>query len=384
MLLAGVTCAATLFLGVADAEDSAPKTDKYWVYIGTYTGPKCKGIYRLVLDTTTGKLTDGELAAEVVNPSFLAIHPSRHFLYAVSEVSEFGGKPTGSVTAFTLDPASGKLNKLNSLSSGGDGPCHLVVDREGKHVLVANYAGGNASVLSIGPDGRLRTSTGFAQHKGSSVNKERQEAAHAHSINLDPAGHTAVVADLGLDKVMVYKYDSAKGTITPADPPFVATAPGAGPRHFAFHPSAPFAYAINELDGTVLPLRFDAEHGRFTAMKPVATLSEPFKPEYTTAEVQVHPSGRFLYGSIRGQNSIAIFTIDQKTGELSPAGHQATGIKTPRNFGIDPTGKFMIVANQDSDSLVVFRINPQTGALTPTGQQVPVPSPVCVKFVPRQ
>jgi 6-phosphogluconolactonase len=376
--LAGATCAAAVLFAASAAGEAPEKPGKQWVYIGTYTGGKSKGIYRFELDTATGELTGGELAAEVVNPSFLAIHPSHRFLYSVSEVDR-----SAAVTAFALDPASGKLTLLNSQPTGGDGPSHIVVDRTGKCALTANYAGGSATVLPIGPDGRLGRATDLVKHKGSSVNKERQEAPHAHSINVDPSNHFAVVADLGIDKVMVYRLDPDKGKLTPNDPPFVATAPGAGPRHFAFHPTAPFAYVINELDCTVLPLAFDAKNGSFKPMPAVNTLPVPFKPEYTTAEVQVHPSGRFLYGSVRGQNSIAIFAIDQKTGALTPAGHQSQGIKTPRNFGIDPTGTFLIVANQDGDNLVVFRIDPRTGALQPTGHKADVPMPVCVKFVPR-
>ena len=379
-----IACLAAAVLGMAGGPVSAAAPGKWWVFIGTYTGPKSKGIYRFAFDPATGALTGGELAAEAISPSFLAVHPSHRFLYAVNEVDDFGGKRTGGVSAFALDPATGKLTPLNSQPSGGDGPCHLVVDRAGKHVLVANYAGGSATVLPIGPDGRLGKATSVVQHHGSSVNKERQEAAHAHSINLDPANPFAVVADLGLDQVKVYKYDAQAGTLTPGDPPFVATAAGAGPRHFAFHPSAPFAYVINELNCTVLPLAFDAAKGTFTPMKAVTTLPGSFSPEYTTAEVQVHPSGHFLYGSNRGHNSIAVFAIDPRSGELTAAGHQGHEIKTPRNFGIDPTGTFLIAANQDSDSLVVFRIDPKTGALTPAGHKVEVGSPVCVKFVQQE
>lgn len=359
------------------------KDGKLWVFVGTYTGGKSKGIYRFALDPESGALTGGELAAESANPSFLAIHPTRRFLYAVSEIGDFAGKKTGAVSAFALDPATGKLTALNQKPSGGDGPCHLVVDRAGKHVLVANYGGGSASVLPIGAEGRLGEASAFVQHKGTGPNKQRQEGPHAHSINLDPAGRFAVVADLGLDKVLVYAYDGAKGTLTPNDPPSVATAPAAGPRHFAFHPSAPFAYVINEMDSTVLALRYDADKGKFERLGAVSTLPTGFKGDTSTAEVQVHPSGRFLYGSNRGHDSIAIFGIDPKTGALTPTGHQSEGIKVPRNFGIDPTGTFLLVANQASDSLVVFRIDPKTGALRPTGYRAAVPMPVCVKFVPQ-
>jgi 6-phosphogluconolactonase len=354
-----------------------------WVFVGTYTDGNSKGIYRFAFDPNTGKLTGGELAASSANPSFLAVHPGRRFLYAVNEDGDFGGKHAGAVSAYALDPAGGKLTFLNHQPSGGDGPCHLVVDRAGKHVLVANYGGGSVSVLPVGEDGRLGQATAFVQHHGSSVNRQRQEAAHAHSINLDRDNRFAVVADLGLDKVLVYRYGADKGTLTPNDPPSFATAPGAGPRHFAFHPSAPFAYVINELGSTVTALAYDAAKGTSTPLQTVSTLPAGFKGENGTAEVQVHPSGRFLYGSNRGHDSIAAFVIDPKSGTLTPVGIYAEGIKTPRNFGIDPTGTFLIVANQTSHSLVVFRIDPKTGALHPTGQRASVPTPVCVKFVPQ-
>jgi 6-phosphogluconolactonase len=375
---------ATVLLALAaplvPPSEEAPAGGKYWIFIGTYTGDKSKGIYRVEIDAATGKLSEAELAAETPSPSFLAIHPSLKFLYAVGEVDEFGGKKSGGVAAFALDARTGKLTALNQKPSGGSGPCHLVVDRAGRHVLVANYGGGSASVLPIGPDGRLGDATAFVQHKGSSLNKERQEAPHAHSINLDPANHFAFVADLGLDKVMVYRYDPDKGTLRPNDPPAASLEPGAGPRHFAFHPDGKHAYVINELAQTVTPFRYDPQHGTLTSLKSVSTVAEPVKGN-STAEVVVHPSGKFLYGSNRGHNSIAVFTVNSQTGELTPAGHQTRDINIPRNFNIDPSGKLLVVANQDGDSLVVFRINPTTGALEPTGHTAHVGKPVCVKFV---
>jgi 6-phosphogluconolactonase len=381
--LAGVICAAAVLpSGAAHGASEAP--GRLWVYVGTYTDGKRKGVYRFEFDPASGELTGGELAATAVNPSFLAVHPSRCFLYAVNEVLNFAGKPTGGVSAFALDPANGKLTHLNSQPSEGSDPCHLVVDRAGNHVLVANYGGGSAAVLPVGGDGRLGPATAVVHHKGVGVNRQRQEAPHAHSVNLDAANRFAVVADLGLDRVLVYHYDANKGALTPNEPRFVPTAPGAGPRHFAFHPSAPFAYVINELDSTVVALAYDAAKGTFKPLQTVSTLPLGFKGESGTAEVQVHPSGRFLFGSNRGHDSIAVFAIDPNAGTLTPAGHTAEGIKTPRNFGIDPTGQFLIVANQGSDSLVVFRIDPQTGIPRPTGHRVDVPAPVCVKFVRRQ
>jgi 6-phosphogluconolactonase len=376
---------AVAWAGLLPADTAADKAKgprKSWVYLGTYTGPKSKGIYRCELDLETGKLTPADLVAETTNPSFLAIHPGGRYLYAVGEVDELDGKKkSGGVSAFGIDPETGKLTLLNQKSSGGGGPCHVVIDMAGKHVLVANYSGGNAAVLAVGADGKLGEQTGFAQHKGSSVNKSRQEAPHAHSINLDPANRRAFVADLGLDKVLVYKFDPKKGTLEPNDPPALKTAAGAGPRHFAFHPTGKFAYVINELDSTIDALQYDATTGTLTALQTLSTLPKGYKGNTSTAEVQVHPSGKFVYGSNRGHNSIVAYSVDQKTGKLTYVGHQGAGVKIPRNFGIDPTGKFLLVANQDGDSVVVFRIDQETGALKATGNSIEVPSPVCVKFL---
>ncbi len=358
-----------------------PKVEKLWVYVGTYTGAKSKGIYRSELDPATGKLTTPVLAGESTNPSFLAIHPNRRFLYAVNEVGNFGGKKSGAVSAFAIDPKTGDLSLLNQQPSGGADPCHVIVDKQGKNVLVANYNGGSVSVLPIDADGKLKEATAFIQHQGSSVNKQRQAAPHAHSINLDAANRFAFVADLGLDKVMIYKFDAAKGTLTANDPPSASVAPGSGPRHFAFHPSGKFAYVISEMLSTVTPFSYDAEAGTLKPLTSISTLPKDFKGEKSTAEVQVHPSGKFLYGSNRGHNSIAIFAIDEKTGELTLVGHQSEKIKTPRNFAIDPTGTYLLVENQTGDSIVVFRIDQKTGELAPTGTVVEVGSPVCVKMM---
>jgi 6-phosphogluconolactonase len=362
---------------------SLQRPQKYWAYVGTYTAPgKSQGIYHFDFDAATGELKNRALAGEVKNPSFLAIHPSRKFLYAVGELDKFQGKAGGAVTAFSIDPKTGDLTLLNQQSSGGAGPCHLVVDKAGKHVLAANYSGGSVCVMPISGDGKLGTATDFQQHHGSSVNKQRQEGPHAHSVNLDAANHFAIVADLGLDKVLIYKYDADKGSLSPNDPPATEIEPGSGPRHFAFHPDGHHAYAINELTSTVTALDYDAEKGTLKPIQTVSTLPQGYSGDTTCAEVQVHPSGKFLYGSNRGHNSIASFTIDEKTGRLTPSGHQGQDIKTPRNFAIDPTGNFCLVANQDADSIVVFRINQETGQLTPTGHKVTVAMPVCIKFMP--
>jgi 6-phosphogluconolactonase len=365
-----------------------PKADtpgKVWVFVGTYTGPKSKGIYRLEMDEATGALSEPQVAAQTANPSFLAIHPSQKFLYAVGEVSDFGArKKSGAVVAFSLDPATGELIELNKQSSQGAGPCHLVVDAGGKHVLVANYGGGSASVLPIGEDGKLGDVCSSAQHSGNSVNKARQSEPHAHSINLDKDNRHVFVADLGLDRVMIYRYQRDKGGLTSNDPQSATVTPGSGPRHFAFHPDGKHAYVINEMANTITVFDYDAETGSLTSKQTVTTLPVTFRGESSTAEILVHPSGKWVYGSNRGHNSIAVFRVDPKTGKLVPTGFQNTGIKTPRNFNIDPSGKFLVVANQDGDSLVVFAIDPMTGALRPTPHKVTVPSPVCVKFVEKK
>lgn len=356
--------------------------DRFWVYIGTYTGGKSKGIYLFEMDMATGALKPHGVVGEVADPSFLALHPNSRFLYAVNEIGDFQGTKSGAVSAFALDAKTGRLTFLNQQSSRGSGPCHLVVDRAGKNVLVANYGGGSVAVLPIGADGRLGEATAFVQHEGKSANPQRQEGPHAHAIQVDPANRFALSPDLGLDKILIYRFDAAQGALTPNQPPAAAVAPGAGPRHLAFHPSGRFAYVINELNSTVTAFEYDAERGALKEIQSLSTLPEGFHGVNWTAEVQAHPSGKFLYGSNRGHDSIALFAIDAETGRLRYIGCEPTQGKTPRNFGIDPTGTYLIAANQQSDTLVVFRIDSETGRLTPTGQTAEAPMPVCVKFLP--
>lgn len=373
----------TLFLTIASSGPRPARAEPgaagaVTVFVGTYTGTGSKGIYRFEFDPDSGEAGAPRLAAETTSPSFLAIDRAGRFLYAVNEVESFRGQPGGTVSAFAIDPKDGALTALNTEPTGGGGPCHLVVDKAGRHVLAANYGGGSVVVLAVGADGRLGDRTAFVQHKGSSVDPGRQKEPHAHSINLDAANAFAFVADLGLDKVLVYKFDPGAGTLTPNDPAAAATPPGSGPRHFAFHPTGKYAYAINELNSTVTAWTYD--RGRLTDLQTITTLPAGFRGENYPAEVQVHPSGRFLYCSNRGHNSIAAYTIDPDTGKLTFVETEGQGVKNPRAFGIDPTGAFLIVANQDADSLAVFRIDLKTGALTPTGRTVKVSKPVCVKF----
>ncbi len=304
-------------------------------------------------------------------------------MYAVSEVSEAkaGGKPTGAVVAFSVEPKTGKLKMLNQQSSEGAGPCHLVVDAAGKNVLVANYSSGSCAVLPVLEDGKLGVATAAIQHMGKSV-KPNQQTPHAHSINLDAANRFAFVADLGLDKILIYKFDAGKGSLTANEPPFVELAPGSGPRHFAFHPTGKYAYVINEIALTVTAFTYDASRGSLQEIQTISTLPEGFKgSNLSTAEVVVHPSGKFVYGSNRGHDSIVIYSVDAGTGKLKYVGNQSTGGKTPRNFAIDPTGTWLLAENQGSGTILVFQIDQKTGELKPTAHKLEVTSPVCVRMV---
>ncbi len=358
--------------------DETPK--KLRVYIGSYSSPTSLGIYLSELDLATGALTDAKLAGKVVSPSFLAIHPTKKFLYAVSEISDRGGKKTGGVSAFAIDPASGELTLLNAESSEGGGPCHVSVDSSGKNVLVANYGGGSVASYHLGADGKLSPAVSAIQHHGSSVNPQRQKEPHAHSFNFDPQGRYAFAADLGLDQVLIYKVDAETGKLTPNDPPFVKVAPGAGPRHFAFHPTGKYAYVINEIGNTVTAFSYDAERGRLTEIQTISTLPADYKDVSHTAEVVVHPSGNYVYGSNRGHDSLAVYTVDAATGKLTLWEIAPTGGKTPRNFNVDPTGQFVLVGNQDNDTISVHRVGAD-GKLKLLRNDVRAPKPVCIKFV---
>ena len=381
-LLSALAVLATASALIPTASSADEAKGKLTVYVGTYTsGSKSKGIYRMTFDPATGELSEPAVAAETANPTFLAIHPTGKYLYAVNEIENFGKskKRVGGVGAFAIDDKGG-LSFLNAESSGGGGPCHLITDKAGKNVLVANYGGGSCAVLPIGTDGKVSEATSFVQHKGSSIDKGRQEGPHGHSINLDKANKFAFVADLGLDKILIYKFDGKKGTIAPNDPPHVATPEGGGPRHFTFHPNGKFAYTNNEMGSSVTAMTYDAEAGKLEPIQTITTLPKPTKGN-STAEVLVHPSGKFLYCSNRGHNSIAMYAIDPETGKLTAKGNQGEGINVPRNFVFAPGGKFCLVANQDGHSVIVFRVNAETGALEPTKVKVEVQAPVCLRFL---
>ena len=347
------------------------------IYLGTYTRGRSEGIYLARMDAGSGRITVDRLVAEVENPSFLALDPARAHLYAVSEVDDFAETDGGGVVAYAIG-ADGGLRELNRQPSHGAAPCHLTVDASGRYVLVANYTGGNAAVLPILADGSLGPATEVVQHTGSGPNAQRQERPHVHSVTLDAANRFAMVADLGIDRVVGYRFDAERGTLTPAEVAGVHARPGAGPRHFDFHPDGRRAYVINELDSTLTALAYDPATGSLESTGTVSTLPPGYLDDNSCADVHVHPSGRFVYGSNRGHDSIAVFAIE--SGALTPVQHQSTLGRIPRNFAIDPSGRFLIAANQESDSLVTFAIDSGTGRLTPAGVPVDAPVPVCVRF----
>jgi len=376
-----------LFALLPLAVDGKPKDDtgkeKYLVYVGTDTKPEGsgKGIYGYHYDSASGKLVSIGLAAETANPSFLAVHPNRRFLYAVNEVTHYKGQSSGAVSAFAIDHKTGKLTLLNEVSSRGSDPCHLNVDKTGKFVLVANYNGGNLAVFPILESGGLGEASAFVQHTGHGANPQRQEGPHAHYINVSADNRFAVAADLGLDEILIYRFDPNKGTLAANDPRFVSLNPGAGPRHFVFSPGGTFAYVINEMQSTVTAFAYDADRGQLHSLQTISTLPKDFAGPNDDAEIQVHPSGKFLYASNRGHDSIAVFAIDPSKGTLTALQYVSTQGKVPCNFEIDPSGSRLLVANQKSDNIVIFRIDPNTGRLAPSGDVLHVPSPVCVKFV---
>ena len=359
------------------------------IYVGTYTGQKSKGIYLFQMKTSDDPnipqyvtVTPLGLVAETPNPSFLEIDPRRRILFCVNEIDTFEGKKSGAVSAFSINSASGKLTLLNQRSSGGAGPCHLVLDKEGKYLLVANYNSGSVSVLPVAPDGKLGEATDVKQHTGKSVHPDRQKGPHAHCVTLSPDNQFAFVCDLGLDKVMIYKFDPRAGKLTPNEPAFTALKPGAGPRHMVFHSSGTFAYVINELDSTVTAFAYDAKMGALKELQTISTLPGFYDGPNTTAEIAVHPSGKYLFASNRGQNSVVLFNIDPDKGTLSYVEDQSTYGATPRHFGMDIAGKHLAVANQDSNSILILRVDPANARLKPAGNVVETPSPACAMFLP--
>ncbi len=352
------------------------------VFIGTYTSGQSQGIYSARFDEERGTLDSVKLAVRVSNPSFLALHPNGRFLYAVGELDKFQGKPSGAVNAFRLDDGSGTLELINQQPSGGTGPCHVSLSPSGKSLLVANYGSGSVASYAITENGGLTPPVTVIQHHGSSVNHERQSGPHGHFIQTDAAGKLALACDLGLDQVLIYRLEDAQARLTPNEPPFVSVTPGAGPRHLAFHPSGRWVFLVTEMGSTVTPFSYDSASGRLTAGATLSTLPTTFKGHSSGAEVQVHPSGHFVYTSNRGCDSISVFRFHDDTGKLNFITSTPCGGKTPRHFALSPYGRWLLVENQDSNSIVIFKVDPQTGELSRNGESVELGAPVCLLFAP--
>lgn len=361
---------------------TAAAGDNYLVYFGTYTGAKTgsKGIYVSKFNAATGELGAPEIAAETGSPSFLEIHPSKKFIYAVGEM----GTPTakgGGVTSFTVSLPSGKLTQINQVSAVGQGPCHVNIDKAGKLAMVANYGSGSCASYAIKDDGSLSEAASFHQHQGSGPNKGRQAGPHAHSANFSPDNQFAFVCDLGLDRVKIYKIDPATGKTEPHGEGVVAA--GSGPRHFAFHPNGKFAFVNNEMGMSETTFAYDAGKGALSEVSTASTIPEADRSQkgLSTAETRVHPNGRFVYVSNRGHNTIAVFSCDAATGKLTRLENVNCEGKTPRNFNLDPSGKWLIVAHQDGNSVALFKVDSETGKLTFTGKKLEVGGPCCVRFL---
>jgi len=350
------------------------------VYIGTYTSDRSLGVYAFRFNAAAGSLEPLGIAAATPNPSFLAVSVDGRFLFAVNERSDFGGARSGSVTSFAIDGRTGKLKELSIQASRGADPCHLALDRTGKFLAVANYTGGSVAVLPVGGDGVLAPAVTVIQHEGRGVDPKRQEGPHAHQVLFSADNRFLIVADLGLDQLVVYRFDAASGALARHEPAGTSLPPGVGPRHIAFHPDGSRAYVINELASTITSLRWDARAGAFRSGPSVSTLPPGFTGSNTTAEIEIHPGGRFLYGSNRGHDSIAVFAVGSQ-GELNFSGHQASTGKTPRHFALDESGRWLLAANQDSGTLALFRVDPRSGTLTPEGEPVTAGTPVCVLFL---
>jgi 6-phosphogluconolactonase len=364
-----------ILIGILLACVSAQAAE-YLVYAGTYTRQGSKGIYAFRFETSSGKITSLGVAAETPNPSFLIEHPGHKFVFAANE----GG--AGTVSSFAVDSKSGKLTPINQVSSKGSGPCHLAIDRTGRWIVVANYNDGTVALLPVAADGKLGEAVFSEKHTGSSANPSRQRGPHAHDAVFTADNRYVLLADLGLDKIFVYRFDAEKGTMTANDPPAGSVAAGAGVRHMVFHPNGRVLYSINELNSTVTAFQFDAAKGTLTEFQSLSTLPENFKGNSSTAEIALNRAGTVLYGSNRGHDSIALFTVDPQRFTLMAGGHAPVLGRTPRHFTLDPTGQYLFSANQDSSSITMFKVHPNTGQLTPWGNVIEdAPLPVCVLFV---
>ena len=368
---------AALFAGCSFAQKNS---NEHYLLVGTYTQGKSEGLYTYKFNSVTGDFSYVSVAKNCKNPSYLAVSPNEKYVYAVNETNSknsFGGH----VTAFSFNRQNGILSEVNKQSSGGNDPCYITVDKSGKWVVIANYSSGTVSVLPIKKDGSLDSAVTVIQHEGTGVNSDRQEGPHAHSTVLSRDNDYLFAQDLGIDKIMIYAFNNKTGQLTPAPTPYVEVEPGAGPRHFDFHPNNKYAYLIEELTGSISVYNYQG-HGQLALIQNISALPPDYTGPVGSADIHVSPDGKFLYASNRGEsNTIAILKINQQTGMLTLVGHQSTLGKTPRNFNFDPSGNFLLAANQNSDDVVIFKRDKQTGLLTDTGKKIEVGNPVCIKWI---
>lgn len=341
-----------------------------------------KGIHAYNFDVDTGALSELFVNEDIRNPSYLCFDPKREFLYCVNEYKEFNGQPTGALSAFKIDGDSGRLMFLNQQPSHGTDPCHLITDKTGKYIFVANFASGSVSMFPINDDGSLGDACCVVQQEGTSIHPVRQQGPHAHAVEISNDNRFAFVPELGGDQLIIYKIDLENGKIIPNEKQTaIDMVPGAGPRQLVMHPNSKYAYLINELNSTMTAYKYDAADGMFEEINTLSTLPEGFdRTKSSCAEVQISPDGKYLYGSNRGHNSVAIYRIGDD-GSITMVGHEGTGGEIPRNFEIDPSGAFVAAANQDTGNIVMFRRDPATGEMTPTGSVVEVGTPICVRFL---
>jgi 6-phosphogluconolactonase len=347
------------------------------LYVGTYAAPEAAGIFIYHWDDTSGRLDLRDQVTGEANPTYLAVHPSGRYLYAVNEVPEFQGEPGGGVSAFAVQGPSGKLTLLNRRGSQGKGPCHLTTDREGRFLMVANYDSGSLALYGLEADGSLSAACHVVQHAGRGADPARQEGPHVHSITPTPENRFALSCDLGIDRVRVYRLDAGRRQLKLHGE--TAVSPGAGPRHLAFHPAGRHLYLLNELAATLSVHAYTPENGALAQLQTLSMLPEGYQGPNTSAAVAVHPGGRYVYGSNRGHDSIVIYEVDETTARLTLVGHEPARGKTPRDLVIDPTGSWLLAANQDSHTVVTFQIDGGTGRLS-YQQQTEIPSPACMKF----
>jgi 6-phosphogluconolactonase len=372
--------AAGLGVLVGFAASARAEDPSCWVYFGTSATDASRGIYVSKLDEETGTLSPARRAADKSDSVFMVFSPDHRHVYSLAEVPGPGPKPLEAIESYAVDPGSGGLASVGERVSDGPEGCHISVDPSGRCILVSNYNGHYIEVFPILADSTVGGRTCLVRHSGSGPNPARQQQAHPHSANVDPTGRFAVVADLGLDRLFVYRLDAVSGTLSPNDPPFARVAPGAGPRHFAFHPDGRHAFVINEMGGSITAMNWDSEKGVLTPYQTISILPGGFQGSNTSAEVVVGKSGNVVYGSNRGDDSIVVLAFDPASGALTFVQRMADGIKTPRNYAIDPSGKWLVCGNLTGNSANVYRIGAGTGRLTLSGT-IQVPQPLCVRFL---